>query len=96
MTLEERKERFFKFHGQLFGRVKRTDMWEDLLDLIRAHDPARELVNVPVDNVKIPECSPFLLGNSRGFNVAIATLESLKQDDGAEQPPEAKFEETPI
>jgi len=95
MTLEERQDRFFRFHGNLYGRVRRTDMWEDLLNLLRAHDPVRELINVPIDNVKVPESSPFLLGNSRGFNLAIGILETL-QENKNEPEPETKFEGDPI
>lgn len=95
MTKEQRLERFWRHHGQLFGRVKRTDMWNDFLEVMRAHDPARELPAVDLRSTQVAEFSPYLMGNSRGFNLAINLMENLEAPD-AQAEPEAEFSEDPL
>jgi hypothetical protein len=92
MTLEERKDRFFRFHGPVYREFRNSEMWEPWLDLVRAHDPAREIAGVSIEALIKADASPILLGNSRGFNTCVNVIESLAPPETADEP-EATFQE---
>jgi len=92
MTIDERKERFFRFHGPRFRKLKASDMWIDLMELVRAHDPGRQLASVEISVLIKADASPILLGNSRGFNTCMNIFEELEPPSATSEP-EATFEE---
>lgn len=91
MTREQRVERFFKFHGRTWDYIRRSDAWEDLLDLIRAFDPCRDLPQVTAQSAS--DNSQHLLGRIAGFNAAVNVLETMERPT-QESEPEANFSES--
>jgi hypothetical protein len=93
MTKEERVDRFFRFHGRSFDYLKRSDMFIDLMDVLRSFDPARAMPDVQAKDST--EHSQHLLGRITGFNLALQALETLARP-AEEQIPQESFEEQPV
>lgn len=66
-------ELFLKFHGEQWMPLCRTQMFKDLIELLRTSDPARALPGV--DSVAATDHAQHLIGRIAGFNLAVNTLE---------------------
>lgn len=93
MTQEEKVARFFKYHGNSYNHFRRSEMWDDLIDLIRTCDPARKMPEVAANSGT--EHSQYLLGRIAGFNLCLEALESVERPQ-EQNDPEAKFNEQEI
>lgn len=96
MTREQRIDRFFKNNGRTWDYLRGTGVWEDLLDLLRSCDPAREMPDITVQS--LTEHSQHLLGRISGFNLAVNILERLERPQTDDTEPETTFrpEEEPL
>lgn len=59
-------------------------MWEDLMDLLRSHDPSRDLPQVTAQSAS--ENAQHLLGRIAGFNAAVNTLDAIERPQTQEEP----------
>lgn len=77
-------DQFWKFHGPTWNEFRRSDTFPALLDVLRNRDPAR--ATPALTSTDATECAQHLLGRISGFNLAVNTIEALKQDEPAQEP----------
>lgn len=87
MTAEESKEQFLRRHGIQFEALQRDPMWRDLMELCRAHDPARAM---PSYSAEVATSSAqYLNGTIAGAAVILNLLDhGIRLQQQFENPPE--------